>query len=162
MDNSFSQPSILPPTVPDSAELDAGTSKKDLITYIFDLLKRSQIIGISQSEPNPLDITQLASDLTALTARVAVVEDRTLIYRRQYLGVVDGDIFNITFPDIGGTNYEVIVNMTVASANGTGNFGGWALIDGLKTSTGFRMRFSKQTVPIDVTITVRKTNVPFS
>lgn len=160
MDNSFSQPSLVTPIVPDNADALSGTTKRDLIVYIMSILQGAQITGITQSEPNPLDITQLASDLTALENRVEVTEERTFIIRKFLTSVPNDTTQIITFADIGTTDYEINV---ICSPSVASEFPQWSLVGALKTSTGFRLRFTGMATGVtDVEITIRKTDVTYS
>lgn len=149
-DNEFSQPSLIPPSIPPSFEADAGTSKTDFALAIFELLKKSQITGITQSSPNPLDITQLATDLTALEARVTTDEAGIKTYRKVFTSIVDGS-FDVTFPSLGGTNYEVSVIM---NTNVPEDAGIWSIT--AKTDTSVRVRVKNVIANPNLEITIRQ------
>lgn len=149
-DNEFSQPSLIPPAIPDSFERDAGTSKTELVYAIFELLKRSQIVGITQSSPNPLDITQIASDLAALEARVTVDEAGILTYRKVIASIVDG-VHDITFPTMSGTDYQVQVTFISAVATDSGD---WTIIS--KTATSVRIKVLNSANNPDMEVVIRQ------
>lgn len=135
-DNTFSQPSLIPAELPPSFEADAGTSKTDLANAILEHLKKSQIIGITQSSPNPVDITQLASDLSTLTTRVTTDEAGIKTYRKIFTTIVDGtSTYDLTFPSLGGVNYEVSVAFLTATPTDGGL---WSIV--VKTDTSVRVK----------------------
>ncbi len=149
-DNEFSQPSLIPAELPPSFEKDAGTSKTDFANAILAHLRKSQIIGITQSNPNPLDITQIASDLTALEERVTADEAGIKTYRKVFASISDGN-FDVTFPSLGGTNYEVSVILNTSIPL---NAGIWSITS--KTDTSVRVRVTDTIDNPDLEITIRQ------
>lgn len=151
MDNQNSRPSIVPPSVPADANSRAGTSKSDLIEYIFELLRGATITGIQSDQPTPYDLAALTNQVTAHEVEIDKIKDRTP--RRVIVsGVNDGPQI-VTFQDVGTTNYQVDASWVTPNVN----FGAiqWSIIDGSKLSSQVTLRIdgSAGAYMLEVTIT---------
>ncbi len=152
MDNLFSRPTIKIPAVPSDAESKAGTSKSDLIRFIFKLLKGSTVEGITPSEPTPHDLGAIVTNVQQLRADY----DKLLAakVRHQILDAVSNGQMVVAFQDIGTTNYQVSVAYVTPNIDWQPI--SWGIIADSKKTNQVGIRLDGHSGKFQIEVTIRE------
>lgn len=134
MDNLFSQPRLQLPEIPADFENQAGSSRVDFARALFKLIAAAPVIGITQTNPTPYD-------LTALTQRVqAIEEDQDSIPKMRTIlkdGVSNATL-TVGFEDIGSTDY--LVNVIPMTPDADINTVTWSLVEDSRKTNECKIR----------------------